>query len=250
MCESDFGSEPPAVHNRDVSRSAGQSQRLQVGPEVAAVLRPEEALRLHDLREAQRVRCAVCAEWIEPDASAPTSVSLTLQETSVSIEFSHAECAPSRADLAALAVRAQAEPLGIHYAQAVHPDAGAVLLWERKLDLRIGGVDRTARSLYLDPDWWEGFHPALADEPVRLLVGWLLRRDGPDLTLWHGEVEVERFHDALERAPERWAALLQESGFCLMIVGAGIGLDRPRTRSVQLAIRDRRALMGLAEYEL
>jgi hypothetical protein len=238
------------VHNRLVSRSAGQSQRLQVSPDVAAVLRPEEALRLHELRDAQRVRCAVCSEWIEPGARSPTSVSLTLGAASVRIDFSHAECAPSRADLAALAVRAQAEPLGIHYVHALHPDAGAVLLWERKLDLRIGGLDARAPSLYLDAEWWEGFHPALAEEPVRLLVGWLLRADGDDLALCRQEAEVERFHDAVTRAPEPWMAALRESGFCLMIVGAGIGLERPQARTIQRAIRDRRALMGLAEYEL
>lgn len=207
-------------------------------------------MRLHDLRDIERVRCVVCAEWIDPGSTAVTSVSLTLREAVVSVEFAHSDCSPSRADLAALAVRAQAEPLGIQYAQALHPDAGAVLLWERKLDLRVGGLDGRAPSLYLDPEWWEGFHPALSDEPVRLLVDWLLRDDGDDLALWHGDTEVERFHDARERAPAGWVRALEESGFCLMIVGAGIGLERPGAAAIQRAIREHRALMGLAEYEM
>jgi hypothetical protein len=238
------------MHNRTVARSAGQSQRLDVGPDVAAVLRPEEATRLRDLRDIERVRCEVCTEWIEPGSSAPTSVSVSLDGERVSVEFSHADCSPSRADLASLAVHAQAEPLGIEYAQALHPEAGAVLMWERKLDLRVRGLDGHEQCLYLDSDWWEGFHPALTDESVRLLVGWLVQRDGEDLVLRHGESEVERFHGAVERSPPGWLESLEDSGFCLLIVGAGIGLDRPAAAAIQRAIRERRALMGLAEFDL
>jgi hypothetical protein len=233
-----------------VARSAGQSQRLEVGPDVAAVLRPEEAVRLHDIRDIERLRCRICGEWIEPASSAPTSVSVSLDGESAAVDFAHLDCAHSHADLAPLAVLAQAEPLGISFAQALHPEAGAVLLWERKLDLRVRGTGNHNLRLYLDPDWWEGFHPALSDEPVRLLVGWLLRSDGDDLVLLHRGTEVERFYDALARAPAGWMAALRESGFCLLIVGAGIGLDRPATDGIQRAIRERRALMGLAEFEL
>ena len=207
-------------------------------------------MRLHDIRDIERLRCRVCGEWIEPASSAPTSVSVSLDEDSVAVDFAHLECARSRADLAPLAVLSQAEPLGISYAQALHPEAGAVLLWERKLDLRVRGTGNHNQRLYLDPDWWEGFHPALSSEPVRLLVGWLLRADGDDLVLLHRGTEVERFYGAMERAPSGWMAALQESGFCLLIVGAGIGLDRPATDAIQRAIREHRALMGLAEFEL
>jgi hypothetical protein len=125
-----------------------------------------------------------------------------------------------------------------------------VLLWERKLDLRVRGTGAHKPRLYLDPDWWEGFHPAHGAEPVRLLVGWLLRSLGEDLVLLHRDAEVERFYDARERAPAGWLAALEESGFCLLIVGAGIGLDRPAAGAIQDAIREHRALMGLAEFEL
>ncbi len=233
-----------------MAKSAGQSQRLAVGPDVAAVLRPEEATRLHDIRDIERLRCHICGEWIEPASSTPTSVSVTRDGEIAAVDFAHLDCAPSRADLAPLAVLAQAEPLGISYAQALHPEAGAVLLWERRLDLRVRGTGNHNQRLYLDPDWWEGFHPALSNEPVRLLVGWLLRSDGDDLVLLRRGAEVERFYDATERAPTGWMAALRESGFCLLIVGAGIGLDRPATDGIQRAIRERRALMGLAEFEL
>jgi hypothetical protein len=122
-----------------VAGSAPGSQRLEVSRDVAAVLRPEEARRLRDLCDIDRVRCRVCGEWIEPGSETPTSVSLALHEHGASVEFAHAGCAPSHADLAPLVVRAQSEPLGIEYAQALHPDAGAVLLGERKLDLRVDG---------------------------------------------------------------------------------------------------------------
>lgn len=230
--------------------SAGSSQRLELGADVAAVLRPEEVTRLHDLRDIDRVRCEVCQEWIEPGSATPTSVSVALDGDCATVHFSHASCAPSRADLAPLVVAAQAEPLGIEYAQALHPEAGAVLLWERKLDVRVRGLDGREQYLYLDDDWWEGFHPALHDEPVRLLAGWRLCRDEQDLVLRHRERDVERFHGARERAPEGWLASLEETGFCLLIVGAGIGLQRPAATAIQRAIRDRRALMGLVEFDL
>jgi hypothetical protein len=233
-----------------VARSAGQSQRLEVGPDVAAVLRPEEATRLQDIRDIERLRCRICGEWIEPASSTPTSVSVSLDGDGAAVEFAHADCSPSRAELAPLAVISQAEPLGIAYTQALHPEAGAVLLWERKLDLRLRGTGTHNERLYLDRDWWEGFHPALSEEPVRLLVGWLLRSEGDDLVLFHRNSEIERFHDALERAPAGWVGALEDSGFCLLIVGAGIGLDRPGAGAIQQAIREHRALMGLAEFDL
>jgi hypothetical protein len=43
---------------------------------------------------------------------------------------------------------------------------------------------------------------------------------------------------------------LEESGFCLVIVGAGVGLERPEAASIQSAIREHRALMGLAEFDV
>ena len=208
-------------------------------------------MRLHDIRDIERLRCRVCGEWIEPASSTRTSVIVSLNgDDDVAVEFAHAGCAPSRADLAPLAVLSQAEPLGISYAQALHPEAGPTLVWERKLDLRVRGTGAHNQRLYLDRDWWEGFHPALSDEPVRLLVGWLLRADGDDLVLMHRDAVVERFYDALPSAPAGWMEALEDSGFCLLIVGGGIGLDRPAPSAIQAAIRERRALMGLAEFEL
>lgn len=235
---------------RAVARSAHHGRGLELGVDVAAVLRPEEAARLHELRDLERLHCAVCGASIEPGSSTPASVSVAVDGEYAAVEFTHARCSPSRANLASLVVVAQAEPLGIAYAQALHPEAGAVLVWERRLDLRVRGLGGHEQYLYLDPDWWQGFHPALADEPVRLLAGWLLAPDGEDLVLQRGESEVERFHDALERAPTGWMLALEESGFCLLIVGAGIGLDRPAPAAIQRAIRDHRALMGLVEFDL
>lgn len=223
--------------------------QLEAGPDVAAVLRPEEANRVQVLRDIERLRCATCGEWIDADSVAAATVSIALEEGSVGVvQFSHAACSPSRAELARLVVIAQAEPLGIHYVQARHPQAGAVLLWERKLDLRVRRLDGEDEYLYLDPDHWEGFHPPLADEPVRLLPEWLLARDGDDLVLSRGGREVERFYDAIDRAPPGWLDSLDQSGFCLLVVSAGIGLERPDTGAIQRALRERRALMGLAEF--
>jgi hypothetical protein len=232
-----------------VASSARRSPRLDLGVDVPALLRPEEVTRLHDLREIDRVRCARCGEWIEPTSDEHTSVRVAEDGDGVAVEFTHASCAPSSADLAKLVVLAEAEPLGIRYAQALHAKAGAVLVWERKLDLRVRGTPGS-EYLYLDADWWVGFHAALHDEPVRLLVGWLLAGDGDDLILRRGELEVERFHGALARPPAGWLPALEESGFCLLIVGAGIGLDRPGAEAIQRAIREHRALMGLAEYDV
>jgi hypothetical protein len=231
-----------------VARTAPHSQRLEIGRDVAAVLRPEEAARLRDLPDLEPVPCVICGEWIEPGSSTPASLSVSLDGDHVTAEFAHAACSPSRADLAGLVVLAQSEPLGIAYAQAVHPEVGAVLLWERRLDVRVRGLDGNEQSVYLDADRWEGFHGALAGEPVHLLVGWLLERDRADLVLRRGEREVERFHGAIERSTPAWLESLEESGFCLMIVGAGVGLERPEAAAVQAAIREHRALMGLAEF--
>jgi hypothetical protein len=36
----------------------------------------------------------------------------------------------------------------------------------------------------------------------------------------------------------------------MMIVGAGVGLERPKATAIQSAIREHRALMGLAEFNV
>ena len=77
-----------------------------------------------------------------------------------------------------------------------------------------------------------------------------LRRADPDLVLLHEDDEVERFHGAIPRAPAAWLDSLEESGFCLLVVGAGFGLDRPAPSSIQRALREHRALIGMAEFAL
>jgi hypothetical protein len=42
------------------------NQRLEVGSDVAGVLRPEEAARWDELWALERLGCSVCGEWIEP----------------------------------------------------------------------------------------------------------------------------------------------------------------------------------------
>jgi hypothetical protein len=239
---------PRACTIRPVPSSARISRRLDIGPDVAAVLRPEEAARLHELRDLERLRCAVCGEWVEPASDASASVSIAIEDGVAIAQFAHSTCASSRADLAELAVLTAAEPRGIAYAQGLHPEAGAVLLWERKLDVRVRGLDRHEPCLYLDAGWWNGFHRALTDEPVRLLVGWGLANDGPDLVLRRDNEVVERFHGA-GRTPSVWIDTLAETGFCLLIVGARLELELPAAGAIQRAIRAGNALMGLVAFE-
>ena len=95
-----------------MAKAAGRNQHLEVSVDVAAVLRPEEAVRLHNLRDLDRLQCAICAQWIEPYSRVRASVSISLDGDRVMVEFAHAECSASRADLARLVDLAQAEPLG------------------------------------------------------------------------------------------------------------------------------------------
>ncbi|HMJ35155.1 MAG TPA: hypothetical protein VK501_14685, partial [Baekduia sp.] len=101
---------------------------------------------------------------------------------------------------------------------------------------------------YLDAQRYDGFHGALAREPVRELAGLTLEVDGPDLVLLRAGEPRERFHDAAEDAPPRWMERLAASGYGLLIVGADLGLGRPSTESIQRAIRADRALMGFVEF--
>jgi hypothetical protein len=223
-------------------------ERLEIGPDVAAVLRPEETARLFELTGRVRLPCAVCGTVIDPAERPRVSVSLTLEGEAAIAEFAHAACSPSRADLARLVTVADADPLGITYVQALHPQAGAVLLWERRIDVRVRVHGREGAP-YLEAQRRDGFHPALHDEPVHELAGLRLERDGPDLLLRRGGVPVERFHDAAGQAPPGWLEALDASGFALLLVGADLGLRRPTPESIQQAIRDERALMGLVEFE-
>jgi ribosomal protein L24E len=221
---------------------------LEIGPDVAAVLRPEETARLEALRDARPLRCVVCGRPIEPGGGPAVTVSLVLEGDSAVVQFAHSACAPSRADLAQLVTIAQADPLGIAYAQAMHPQAGAVLLWERRLDVRVHDVTLSDVFPYLDARREDGFHPALADEPVHPLPDLRLAREEPDLVLLRDDDPCERFHDAMDLAPDGWMDALERSGFALLIAGAQIGLDKPSAGSIQRAIRAQRALMGLVAY--
>jgi hypothetical protein len=232
-----------------VGKSSPIKRRLEVGKDVAAVLRPEEAARLDELLALERLRCFVCGEWMEPGHSVAASVSISEDGDAVIAEYAHASCAPSRADLARLVVLAQAQPQGIAYRQARHPQAGPVLLWERQLDIRVRGLESGEVSLYLDSEWWDEFHLPRADEPVRLLSRWRLEPDGADLILRRDASIVERFHGSMEEAPPGWLEALTESGFCLLIVGSQLGLDQPGAEAIQRAIRAGHALLGLVEFD-
>jgi hypothetical protein len=235
------------VHNRAGGRSHRMSERLDMGPDVVAVLRPDEAAWLQRLRDSERLRCTVCRRWIEPGSDDPVSVSISIDGAGPLVHFAHGGCGPSRADLAALVTVARADPQGIEYAQALHPDAGAVLVWERKLDVRVRGPADLESLPYLDAERWAGFHRALQAEPVRSPAGWSLEPEGEDMLLIRGETPVERFYDAAARPPAGWLEALRESGFALLIVGARMDLERPRVEPIQRAIRAGHALMGLVE---
>lgn len=224
------------------------SERLDMGPEVVAVLRPEEASRLQRLRDSERLRCTICRLWIEPGSEDPVSVSISLDGVGAVVHFAHAACGPSRADLAALVTLARADPQGIEYAQALHPDAGAVLVWERKLAVRVRGPADLESLPYLDAERWAGFHRALQAEPVRSPEGWSLEPEGEDLLLMRRETPVERFHDAAGRPPAGWLEALHGSGFGLLIVGARLELERPSAAPIQRALRAGHALIGLVEF--
>jgi hypothetical protein len=223
--------------------------RLDIGPDVAPVLRAEEVARLRELRASERLRCTVCGKVMDAGSDEDVTVSLILDGEAAVVQFAHATCAPSHADLAALVTSADAEPLGIAYAQALHPWAGAVLLWERKVDVRVPRAGEPQSVPFLDIQRVDGFHGVRADQPVDELAGHALAIDGPDLVLLRGDEPVERFHGAAERPPAGWLDALRESGYGLLIVGADLGLRHPRAEQVQHAMRSGLALIALVEFQ-
>src|SRR3954471_11796283 len=223
------------------------TERLELGRDVEAVLRSEEAAALHELHDRDHVRCLACGSWIEPSDEA--TVTVALNGHSAVAEFAHRWCAPPSASLAELVVVALADPKGIAYVQALHPEAGAVLIWERRLDVRVrGSADGEARP-YVDAHRANGFHPMMPDEPVRALPGWRLERDGADLVLTRDGEQVDRFAQGGAQSPVGWFDALRASGFCLLIVGSELGLERPGTERIQRALRSGRAIMGLVEFD-
>src|SRR5215217_6600528 len=183
------------------------------------VLRPEEAACLRDLHARQRLRCHSCGIWVEP-----------AEESTVAL----------RADLAALAVLSSADPRGIAYVEALHPSAGAVLIWERTLDLRARGAENGEIQPYLEAHRVTGFHAMLREEPVRLLHAWSLEPEGDDLLLTHDGATHERFPNALARPAPGWLEVARTSRHCLLLVGSGLGLRTPTTDRIQAAMRSGR----------
>jgi hypothetical protein len=220
--------------------------RLDLPYGAKDVLRPEEAAGLRDLHARQRLRCHSCGMWVEP--AEQSTVALRADRDVAVAEFAHRWCAPPRTDLAALAVVSSADPRGIAYVEALHPSAGAVLIWERTLDLRARGAENGEIQPYLEAYRATGFHPMLLQEPVRLLDAWSLGPEGDDLLLTHDGATAERFPDALARPAPGWLEVARTSGHCLLLVGSGLGLRAPATDRIQAAMRSGRAVMGLAEF--
>jgi hypothetical protein len=223
------------------------TERLDLGPDVEAVLRSEEAAALHRLHDHEHLRCLSCGNWIQPEDEATVTVALD-GETAVA-EFAHRWCAPAKANLVELVRVALADPLGIEYAQALHPEAGAVLIWERKLDIRVRGAADGESRPYVDVHRASGFHPMLHDEPVRALTEWRLEVDGDDLLLSRAGEPVDRFLDGGARAPGGWFEALRASGYCLLIVGSELGLRQPGSEQIQRALRSEGAILGLVEFD-
>jgi hypothetical protein len=223
------------------------TERLELGTDVEAVLRSEEAAALHRLHDREHVRCLACGDWVEPTDEATVTVSLH-GDVAVA-QFAHRWCSPAKANLAELVAVALADPKGIAYAQALHPEAGAVLIWERKLDIRVRGSEAGEARPYVDAHRASGFHPVLHDEPVRPLLEWRLERDGADLVLSRDEEQVDRFLDGAAQPPAGWLDALRASGYCLLIVGSDLGLEQPGSERIQRALRSGDAIMGLVEFD-
>ena len=102
---------------------------------------------------------------------------------------------------------------------------------------------------YVDAHRASGFHPVLHDETVRPLPKWRLECDGEDLVLSRNGEHVDRFLDGAAQPPDGWFDALRASGYCLLIVGSGLGLERPHSEHIQRALRSGRAIMGLVEFD-
>jgi hypothetical protein len=223
------------------------TERLELGTDAEAVLRSEEAAALHELHAHEQVRCLACEHWIEPGDEATVTISL-IGEAAVA-ELAHRWCAPAKANLAELVAVALADPKGIAYVQALHPEAGAVLIWERKLDIRVRGSASGEARPYVDAHQARGFHPMLRDEPVRALPRWRLELDGADLVLSREGELVDRFADGGAEPPAGWFDALRSSGYCLLIVGSSLGLEQPGSERIQDALHAGGAVMGLVEFD-
>jgi hypothetical protein len=218
---------------------------LHLGYGAEELLRPEEVAGLRALHARHRLRCHSCGTWVEPGEE--STVSLRADGDVAVAEFAHRRCAPSRTDLAALAIVASGNPRGIAYVEALHPSAGAVLIWERTLDLRARGAGSGETQPYLEAHRATGFHGVRHKKPVRLLDAWSLARQGDDLLLAHDGAPAERFPGAFARPAPGWLEAAHASGHCLLLVGAGLGLSTPAAAQIQEAMRCGRLVMGLAE---
>jgi hypothetical protein len=218
---------------------------LELGCGAEDVLRPDEVAGLRALHARHRLRCHSCGTWIEP--AEESTVGLRAEGNVAVAEFAHRRCAPSRTDLAALSIVSSGDPRGIAYVEALHPSAGAVLVWERTLDLRARGAGSGETQPYLEAHRAAGFHAMLHEEPVRVLDAWWLAPEGDDLLLAHDGATAERFMGAIARPAPGWLEAARASGHCLLLVGTGLGLGTPAVDQIQAAMRCGRAVMGLAE---
>jgi hypothetical protein len=216
---------------------------LAFAEDSEVLLRRQETTALSAMHEHQPLRCHSCGRWIAPPQDA--TVTLRASGRVLEAQFAHAWCAPARLERPDVGDR---DPRGIAYQEALHPQAGAVLIWERTLDLRARGAVGGDVRPYLDAHRAGGFHSMLRDEPVRALEGWWLVAEKTDLVLAHEGQVTERFAGASARAAAGWLDAVRESGYCLLLVGSALELGDPAPARIQAAMRAGHAVMGLAEF--
>lgn len=226
-------------------------KRLELSPEVESALSEQDLARLKEARECTELRCFVCQGSVAPESEERVTVSLLFDPntTTTAIHIAHRACAPSRTDVGDLPAQVVGGPGRITYVRFLHADLGAVLVWERDLNVRQRHAGGQEIQPYLEGYRATGFRPWYTGEALQILGDWRLRLEGPHLVLYHRGEETDRFENCAARPPPGWFDALRDRNSCLLAVGSELWLERPDLERIKAAINTGEALVALVAFE-
>jgi hypothetical protein len=229
------------------------SEGLELSPEVESALSEQDLARLHEARERTELRCSVCQGSVGPESEERVTVSLLFDPntTTMAIHIAHRACAPSRTDMGDLPAQVVEGPGRITYVRFLRADLGAVLVWERNLNVRQRHSGGQEVQPYLEGYRATGFRPWHVGEALQILGDWRLRLEGSgsDLVLYRRGEETDRFENCAAKPPPGWFDALHDRNSCLLAVGSELWLERPDVEHINAAITTGDALVALVAFE-
>jgi hypothetical protein len=233
------------------SKQGSRFEKLVIAPVVQAILGTSALSELVDTREHTEVVCLRCHRTIAPEDPEPATLVLGVSEdTMVLINFAHATCLDSGVyDIdARLRPVAFGEVSFTAYPVLRPPPASPrpMIIFEFGARVMNGPGGDRYKDLLLDKGW-EPVTDSWERISARPVPGLCVAPRGDQIVVADEVGELIAFQDAV--VPRSWWQEAAAEGVCLVVYGAGLGLDRISFERINSALQASRCAAGLALVE-